>query len=110
MTSGEPAVLTERRDGVLLITLNRPDARNAVNLALAEGVAAALDELDADDDLTVGVLTGAGKGFSAGMDLKAFVQGERPWVGDRGFARIVQRGPEKPLIAAIQGFARAGGL
>jgi enoyl-CoA hydratase len=103
-------VLTERRDGVLLITLNRPDARNAVNLALAKGVAAALDELDADDDLAVGVLTGAGKGFSAGMDLKAFVTGERPWVGDRGFAGIVQRGARKPLIAAVEGFAMAGGL
>jgi enoyl-CoA hydratase len=103
-------VLTERRDGVLLVTLNRPDARNAVNTALAEGVAAALDELDADAELTVGVLTGAGKGFSAGMDLKAFVAGERPWVGDRGFAGIVQRSARKPLIAAIEGFAMAGGL
>jgi len=103
-------VLTERRDGVLLITLNRPDARNAVNTALAEGIAAALDALDADDDLSVGVLTGAGKGFSAGMDLKAFVTGERPWVGDRGFAGIVQRAARKPLIAAIEGFAMAGGL
>jgi enoyl-CoA hydratase len=108
--SSEPAVLTERRDGVLLITLNRPDQRNAVNLALAEGIAAALDELDGEDSLGVGVLTGAGKGFCAGMDLKAFVAGERPWVGDRGFAGIVQRGPEKPLIAAIEGFAVAGGL
>jgi enoyl-CoA hydratase/carnithine racemase len=103
-------VLTERRDGVLLITLNRPDARNAVNRALAEGVAAALDELDADGELTVGVITGAGKGFSAGMDLKAFVTGERPWVGDRGFAGIVQRSARKPLIAAVEGFAMAGGL
>src|SRR6266540_1409200 len=103
-------VLTERRDGVLLITLNRPDARNAVNLALAEGVAAALDELDADGDLAVGVITGAGAGFCAGMDLKAFVTGERPWVGDRGFAGIVQRASRKPLIAAIEGFAVAGGL
>jgi len=106
----DQAVLTERRDRVLLITLNRPDARNAVNLALAEGVAAALDELDREDSLSVGILTGAGKGFSSGMDLKAFVQGERPWVGDRGFAGIVQRGPEKPLIAAIEGFAVAGGF
>jgi enoyl-CoA hydratase len=65
----QPAVLTERRDGVLLITLNRPDARNAINLAVAEGVAAALDELDADDELRSGVLTGAGTGFCAGMDL-----------------------------------------
>jgi enoyl-CoA hydratase len=103
-------VLTERREGVLLITLNRPEARNAVNLALAEGVAAALDALDADPDLGAGVLTGAGKGFSAGMDLKAFVAGERPWVGDRGFAGIVQRASRKPLIAAIEGFAVAGGL
>jgi enoyl-CoA hydratase len=103
-------VLTERRDGVLLITLNRPEARNAVNLALAEGVAAALDELDDDPDLGAGVLTGAGKGFSAGMDLKAFVAGERPWVGDRGFAGIVQRASRKPLIAAIEGFGVAGGL
>ena len=103
-------VLTERRDGVLLITLNRPEARNAVNLALAEGVAAALDELDADGDLAVGVITGAGAGFCAGMDLKAFVTGERPWVGDRGFAGIVQRASRKPLIAAIEGFAVAGGL
>src|SRR4051812_50042776 len=103
-------VLTERRDGVLLITLNRPDARNAVNTALAEGIAGALDTLDADDDLSVGVLTGAGKGFSAGMDLKAFVTGERPWVGDRGFAGIVQRSARQPLIAAGEGFAMAGGL
>jgi enoyl-CoA hydratase len=102
-------VLTERRDGVLLITLNRPDARNAVNLALAEGLAAALDALD-DGDAAVGVLTGAGRGFCAGMDLKAFVTGERPWVGDRGFAGIVQRSARKPLVAAVEGFALAGGL
>jgi enoyl-CoA hydratase len=103
-------VLTERREGVLLITLNRPDARNAVNLPLAQGIAAALDELDGVDSLSVGVLTGAGKGFCAGMDLKAFLSGERPWVEDRGFAGIVRRGAVKPLIAAIEGFAVAGGL
>ena len=106
----EPAVLTEDRGRVLVITLNRPDARNAVNGALAEGIAAAMDELDADDSLSVGVLTGAGKGFSAGMDLKAFVRGESPYVGDRGFAGITQRAAAKPLIAAIEGFAVAGGL
>jgi len=109
-TATAQAVLTERRDNVLLITLNRPDARNAVNGALAQGVADALDELDGTPELQVGVLTGAGKGFSAGMDLKAFVTGERPWVGDRGFAGIVQRASRKPLIAAIEGFAVAGGL
>lgn len=93
-----------------MITLNRPDARNAINLAVAEGIAVALDELDDSDDLSVGVLTGAGKGFCAGMDLKAFVSGQRPWVADRGFAGIVRRPPVKPLIAAIEGFAVAGGL
>jgi enoyl-CoA hydratase len=108
--SDQPAVLTERRDGVLVITLNRPEVRNAVNAALAEGVAQALDELDGDDELAVGVLTGAGGFFCAGMDLGAFVKGESPWYGDRGFAGIAQRGARKPLIAAIEGFAVAGGL
>ena len=75
-TSTETPVLTERRDNVLLITLNRPQARNAVNRALAYGVAAALDELDADDALAIAVLTGAGGGFCAGMDLKGFAAGE----------------------------------
>jgi enoyl-CoA hydratase len=106
----EDPVLTERRDGVLLITLNRPDARNAINLDVAQGIAAALEELDAADELSVGVLTGAGKGFSAGMDLKAFVSGKRPWVEGRGFAGIVRKSSRKPLIAAIEGFAVAGGL
>src|SRR3954451_2653503 len=106
----EQPLLTERRDRVLLITLNRPDARNAVNLAMAEAMAAALDELDATDELSVGVIAGEGKGFSSGMDLKAFATGERPWADDRGFAGIVQKPAEKPLIAAIEGFAVAGGL
>ena len=106
----EQAVLSERRDRKLVITINRPDQRNAVNAAVANGIAAALDELDADDELSLGVLTGAGKGFSAGMDLKAFVAGESPYAGDRGFAGITQRAAEKPLIAAIEGFAVAGGL
>ncbi|HET9102074.1 MAG TPA: crotonase/enoyl-CoA hydratase family protein [Solirubrobacteraceae bacterium] len=108
--SATDAVLTESRDGVLVITINRPEQRNAVNLAVAEGLAAAMDQLDGDDALTVGVLTGAGKGFCAGMDLKAFVAGEVPYVGDRGFAGVTQRAAEKPLIAAIEGFAVAGGL
>jgi enoyl-CoA hydratase/carnithine racemase len=104
------AVLTERRERVLLITINRPDQRNAVNAAVAQGIAAALDELDGDQGLSVGVLTGAGRGFCAGMDLKAFVAGERPHVPGRGFAGIVERPPVKPLIAAVEGFAVAGGL
>jgi enoyl-CoA hydratase len=103
-------LLTERRDRILLITLNRPDARNAVNLAMAEAMADAMDELDTTDELSVGVIAGEGKGFSSGMDLKAFATGERPWARDRGFAGIVQKPAEKPLIAAIEGFAVAGGL
>ncbi|HUH80315.1 MAG TPA: crotonase/enoyl-CoA hydratase family protein [Solirubrobacteraceae bacterium] len=106
----EQPVLTERRGNVLLITLNRPDVRNAVNAALAAGVAGALEELDGDQGLSVGVLTGTGGFFSAGMDLGAFVRGESPWFGDRGFAGIAQRSAEKPLIAAIEGFALAGGM
>src|SRR3954466_7232003 len=108
MSTEEPAVLTERRDNVLVITLNPPDARNAVNRALAEGIAAGLDELDADDGLSVGVLTGAGGGFCGGRARKAFVRGEPPSVGARGFAGIAQRLWRKPLIAAIEGFAVAG--
>jgi enoyl-CoA hydratase len=108
--SDSHAVLTERRDNVLLITIDRPEVRNAVNGAVAEGIAGALDELDREDSLSVGVLTGAGGFFCAGMDLGAFVQGESPYFGDRGFAGIAQRASRKPLIAAIEGFAVAGGM
>ncbi|MHB8657048.1 MAG: crotonase/enoyl-CoA hydratase family protein [Solirubrobacteraceae bacterium] len=106
----EPAVRAERRGRVLVITMNRPEQRNAVNAAVASGIAAALDELDGDPALSLGVLTGAGRGFCSGMDLKAFVAGERPHVEDRGFAGITRRSADKPLIAAIEGFAVAGGL
>ncbi len=103
-------VLTERRGNVLLISLNRPDAMNAVNLDLANALAAILDDFDADDDLRVGVLTGNGRGFSAGMDLKAFVSGGMPNLEGRGFAGITEQSCRKPLIAAVEGFALAGGL
>ncbi len=106
----ETPVLTEQRGKVLLITLNRPEQRNSVNRALAEALAAALDRLDSDPGLAVGVLTGNGKGFSAGMDLKAFLDGGMPNLPGRGFAGIVERGARKPLIAAVEGFALAGGL
>lgn len=105
------AVLTERRGHTLLITLNRPEARNAVNHDLAVGIASALDELNSDEELRAGVVTGAGKGFCAGFDLKSFIAGDAdPYAGDRGFAGIVRRPPEKPLVAAIEGFAFAGGM
>lgn len=107
--SAEP-VVAESRGSVLLITINRPEVRNAVNGAVAEGIAGALEELDGDERLSVGILTGAGGFFCAGMDLGAFVKGESPWFGDRGFAGIAQRASRKPLIAAIEGFAVAGGM
>jgi enoyl-CoA hydratase len=108
--SEQAAVLTERRERVLVITLNRPDQRNAIDAAVANGVADALDEFDADASLSVGIVTGAGGYFCAGMDLKAFAAGETPWVEGRGFGGIVERSSDKPLIAAIEGFAVAGGL
>ena len=104
------AVLTDDADGVLVITINRPEARNAVNGEVARGIAAALDALDGRDDLNVGVITGAGGTFCAGMDLKAFLTGERPAVPGRGFGGLTEAPPAKPLIAAVEGYALAGGL
>jgi enoyl-CoA hydratase len=103
-------VSVETDGDVLVATINRPAVRNAVNLAVAEAIAAALDRLDGEDDLRDGVLTGAGGTFSSGMDLKAFATGERPHAGDRGVAGIVQRPPRKPIIAAVEGWALAGGF
>lgn len=106
----EPVVLTENIDGVQVVTINRPEARNAINTATATAIAAAMDELDSRDDLVAGVITGAGRSFCAGMDLKAFLAGERPSLPGRGFAGIVQQPPAKPLVAAVEGHAIAGGF
>jgi enoyl-CoA hydratase len=103
-------VLVERRGGVQIITINRPEAKNALNGAVAQGIADAVDELDESDDLQVGVLTGAGGTFCAGMDLKAFLRGETPTVGKRGLGGITQAPPRKPLIGAVEGWAVAGGF
>ncbi|MEM7095783.1 MAG: crotonase/enoyl-CoA hydratase family protein [Actinomycetota bacterium] len=103
-------LLTEVRDRVMIITLNRPEAMNSVNMDLAQQLAAAMEELDSNPDLSVGVLNGNGRGFSAGMDLKAFVAGGMPNVDGRGFAGMTEVAADKPLIAAVEGFALAGGL
>jgi enoyl-CoA hydratase len=104
------AVLVETRDNVLVITINRPEARNAVNGEVAQGVAAALDQLDAEPALAVGILTGGGGTFSSGMDLKGFLKGETPVVEGRGLAGLTQAPPKTPLIAAVEGWALAGGF
>ncbi|MDZ7588435.1 MAG: enoyl-CoA hydratase-related protein [Parasphingorhabdus sp.] len=103
-------VLTETRDGVLIITINRPEAKNAVNKAVAEGVRAAMQHLDDDNSLNVGIITGAGGTFCSGMDLKAFLKGEFPSIKGYGFAGFIEQPPEKPLIAAVDGYALAGGM
>jgi enoyl-CoA hydratase len=103
-------VLVERRGAVQVITINRPEAKNALNEAVAIGIAAAVDELEESDDLHVGVLTGAGGTFCAGMDLKAFLRGESPTVDGRGLGGITLAPPRKPLIGAVEGWAVAGGF
>ena len=109
----EATVLTETDSGfpgVAVITINRPKARNAVNGEVARGIAAAVDELDGRKDISALVLTGAGGYFSAGMDLKGFLAGDAPVADGRGFGGIVERPPAKPVVAAVEGFALAGGF
>ena len=103
-------VVTATQGSVLVVTINRPEVRNAINEATARAIGSALDQLDERDDVAVGVLTGAGSTFCAGMDVKAFLAGERPSVPGRGFAGIAERSSEKPVIAAVEGYALAGGF
>jgi len=104
------AVLVSVEDGIAVITINRPAARNAVNGDVARGVAGAIGELDARNDVRVLILTGAGGTFCAGMDLKGFLAGDVPTVPGRGFGGITERPPAKPVIAAVEGYALAGGF
>ncbi|TMR23222.1 crotonase/enoyl-CoA hydratase family protein [Nonomuraea turkmeniaca] len=103
-------VLVEESGNVAIITINRPKARNAVNGAVARGIAGALDELDTRPDISAYVLTGAGGTFSAGMDLKGFLTGDFPVVEGRGFGGVTEAPPKKPLVAAVEGYALAGGF
>lgn len=102
-------VLVEQRATTMVVTINRPERRNAVNRAVSRCIAAAMDRLDSEPELRVGIITGAGGHFCAGMDLKAFLDGERPEIEGRGFGAITERPPTKPLIAAVEGYALAGG-
>ncbi len=106
----EQAVLVDVKDGIMTITLNRPHAKNAANKALSDQLAAAVDELESNNNIRVAIITGADNTFCAGMDLKAFVQGEQPVVEGRGFAGFCAYTPCKPVIAAIEGYALAGGF
>ncbi|MGN9846240.1 crotonase/enoyl-CoA hydratase family protein [Nonomuraea sp. H19] len=103
-------VLVEESGNVAIITINRPKARNAVNGAVARGIAGALDDLDARPDISAYVLTGAGGTFCAGMDLKGFLSGDFPMVEGRGFGGLTEAPPKKPLVAAVEGYALAGGF
>ncbi|GGS88648.1 enoyl CoA dehydratase/isomerase [Planobispora rosea] len=103
-------VLVQVEDGVAVITINRPRAKNAVNGVVARAIAAALDELEERKDVSSYVLTGAGGTFCAGMDLKGFLSGDFPVVEGRGFGGIVEAPPKKPIVAAIEGYALAGGF
>ncbi|MET8653900.1 MULTISPECIES: crotonase/enoyl-CoA hydratase family protein [Nocardia] len=103
-------ILVERRDAITVLTVNRPEARNAINLATAQAIEAAVDDFEADDSARVLVLTGAGGTFSAGMDLVAASKGEMPITQRRGPLGISARPPVKPMISAVEGFALAGGF
>ena len=101
------SVTTAVVDGnILVVTINRPQALNAVDNAVATGLVHAREQLDGDSDLVVGVITGAGKHFSAGMDLKAFQNEGAP----RDMMDFLTRRASKPMIAAVEGVALAGGL
>lgn len=114
--SGDPVTATseklivERHGRVLVLTLNRPEVRNAIDTETAWAISNALDLLDSDSQLSAAVVTGAGGTFCAGMDLKAFLAGEKPSVGARGFAGFVEQPPAKPVVAAVEGTALAGGF
>ena len=105
-----PEVLIEHSDGHVIITINRPEQKNAVNRAVSYGVCEAIDEMERNPALHAAVLTGAGGTFCSGMDLKAFLRGEVTRVEGRGILGIARTPPLKPLIAAVEGYCLAGGF
>ncbi len=102
-------ILVDISNGVMTITINRPESKNALTSACAHGIAKALDQLDEDDTIRVAILTGAGGTFCSGMDLKGFLSGDLPIVEGRGLGGLAEAPPRKPLIAAVEGYALAGG-
>ena len=110
LENGEPVLRIETRGRVLVLILNRPHARHAFDLALATALSNALDAFEDDAALYAGVITGAGGTFSSGADLKALLRGERGHTEKRGGFGIMKRPPDKPLVAAVEGYAVAGGF
>ncbi len=109
-TETSERILTEERGPILIVTINRPEARNAFDDESSHAMSAALDVLDGKDELFVGIITGAGGNFSAGADLKAAARGERRERPHRGGFGIMKRPPRKPVIAAVEGYAVGGGM
>ena len=103
-------IRSERHGSVLVVTIDRPEARNAFDFATADAMSRAMDDFEADDELRAAVVTGAGGTFSAGMDLKAFARGDVPYVERRGVFGVINEPPAKPLLAAVEGPALAGGF
>lgn len=101
-------ILTERKGSIFIVTINRPEAKNAFNGATSKEMCLAMDEFEKDDSLFIAIVTGAGNTFSAGADLKALAQGESLRT-ERGLFGIFERPPSKPIIAAVEGYAVAGG-
>lgn len=108
--SNSTPVKVSRHGSALVVAIDRPERRNAVNRAVSLAMAAAMDTLESDETLRAAIITGSGGNFCSGMDLKAFVDGERPELEGRGFAGICEAPPSKPLIAAVEGYALAGGF
>lgn len=100
----------ESRGAIRVLRLQRPQARNAMTGTLARSISAAIDDFDASDEWQVAVITGEGGHFCSGMDLKAFTRGELPWDPARGFGGLTEKPPAKPIIAAVEGYAVAGGF
>lgn len=110
MTELSQRILTERRGPILIVTINRPEAKNAFDAESSQAMSDAMDLLDNEDELFVGIITGAGGNFSAGADLKAAAKGgPRPKLARGGFG-IMKRPPRKPVIAAVEGYAVGGGF
>ncbi len=110
MSDTNPVVLVEARGPVLLVTINRPQAKNACNNEVAQGINDAMDRLDSEPGLFAGIITGAGGDFSAGADLKAAASGGPRAAMPRGGFGVFKRPPRKPLVAAVEGVAVGGGL